>query len=142
MADDAVVVGYDVGDATARAMVERVVARARATGRAVTVAVVDSAGVLVAFARMDGALRFSAGLATEKARTAASFGRPTAFMESMMAERPVFAQSFTNQGNWYLGRGGYPLLHDGKPVGGIGVSGDEADFEDDLAREEAEAFGG
>ncbi|MCF2525789.1 GlcG/HbpS family heme-binding protein [Yinghuangia soli] len=135
-----VVVRHEVGSSAARAIVAGIVAKAVASGCAVSVAVVDSAGTLVAFERMDGALRFSADLAVAKARTSAQFGRTTAFMEGLMDERLAFAQSFTNHGGWYLGRGGHPLLRAGHPVGGIGVSGDAADYEDELAREASEAF--
>ncbi|WTW98592.1 heme-binding protein [Streptomycetaceae bacterium NBC_01309] len=135
-----VVAAYDVSSDAAGAIVADIVAKCAATGRAVSVAVVDSAGTLVAFHRMDGALRFSADLAVAKARTSASFGRTTAFMEGLMTDRAAFSQSFTEIGGWYLGRGGHPLLLDGRPVGGIGVSGDAADYEDELAREASEAF--
>ncbi|MFI6977120.1 heme-binding protein [Embleya sp. NPDC050154] len=138
---DWVVAHHDVAASAARAIVRDVVAAASAAGRAVSVAVVDGAGVPVAFERMDGALRFSADLAAAKARTAAAFGRPTAAMEELLGDRPVFAQSFVAQGSWYLGRGGHPLLIDGRPVGGVGVSGDAAEFEDELARAAAESFG-
>lgn len=136
----AVVTAYEVGSSAARAIVADIVAKAAASGRSVSVAVVDSAGTLIAFERMDGALRFSADLAVAKARTSAHFGRPTEFMEGLMNERLAFAQSFTNHGGWYLGRGGHPLLRAGHPVGGIGVSGDAADYEDELAKRASEAF--
>jgi uncharacterized protein GlcG (DUF336 family) len=118
-------------------LVAYVTGAARAEGRGVTVAVVDTAGVLVAFERMDGAPRFSAELAPSKARTAMTFGRPTSAMEAMCADRPAFASSFVHQGGWYLGRGGYPVVVDGEVVGGIGVSGDEAEREEGLARDAA-----
>ncbi|MYW04095.1 heme-binding protein [Streptomyces sp. SID3343] len=135
-----VVASCDVSAEGARAVVRAVVEAATAAGCAVSVAVVDSAGVLVAFERMDGVLRFSADLAAAKARTSAAFGRPTASMEEVMRERPVFAQSFVQQGGWYLGRGGHPLSVDGRPAGGVGVSGDAAEVEDELARAAAASF--
>lgn len=130
----------EVSASAARAIVAGIVARAAEADRALAVAVVDSAGTLVAFERMDGALRFSADLAVAKARTSAAFGRPTAFMEGLMTDRQAFASSMAQLGDWYFGRGGHPLLADGRPVGGIGVSGDAADFEDELARQAAEGF--
>jgi len=126
----------------ARLLVESVTAAARAAGRAVTVAVVDTAGVLVAFERMDGAPRFSADLAASKARTAMTFGRPTSAMEATFADRPAFTSSFVLQGDWYLGRGGFPVRVDDAVVGGIGVSGDDAEREEDLARAAAELLSG
>src|SRR5262245_15191700 len=125
----------------ARRLVDFVIDAARAEGRAVTVAVVDTAGVLVVFERMDGAPRFSAELAPSKARTAMTFGRPTSAMEAMFADRPAFAASFVHQGGWYLGRGGFPVVVDGAVVGGVGVSGDEAEREESLARAAADSLG-
>jgi uncharacterized protein GlcG (DUF336 family) len=127
----------DITHHGARLVVAYVTDAARAEGRGVTVAVVDTAGVLVAFERMDGAPRFSAGLAPEKARTAMTFGRPTSAMEEQFADRPAFASSFVHQGGWYLGRGGFPIVVDGAVVGGVGVSGDEAEREEGLARSAA-----
>jgi len=140
-AQPAVVVRHDVSLAAGRALVAAVTDGATRDGRDVSVAVVDTAGVLVAFERMDGAPRFSAELAVSKARTAMTFGRPTSAMEATFADRPAFTSSFVLQGNWYLGRGGFPLVVDGAVVGGIGVSGDEAEREEELARAAAAAFG-
>jgi uncharacterized protein GlcG (DUF336 family) len=126
----------------ARRLVASVTDAARVAGRSVSVAVVDTAGVLVAFERMDGAPRFSADLATSKARTAMTFGRPTSAMEATFADRPAFASSFVLQGDWYLGRGGFPVVLDGVVVGGVGVSGDDAEREEDLARSAAESLSG
>ena len=140
MTVDQIVAGSEVSAAGARAIVRGIVDAAAAAGCAVSVAVVDTAGEQVAFERMDGALRFSASLAGAKARTAASFGRATVDMEENMRDRPVFAQSFVQQGGWYLGRGGHPLLVAGRAVGGVGVSGDTAVFEDELARVAADTF--
>jgi glc operon protein GlcG len=129
---------FDLTVDGARTIVRQVVDRADGAHRGVSVAVVDSAGVMLAFERMDGALRFSADLALAKARTAAAFGRATAEMEATFHDRPVFAHSFVLQGGWYLGRGGFPLLVDGRSAGGVGVSGDDAEFEERLALDAAE----
>jgi uncharacterized protein GlcG (DUF336 family) len=129
-----VIARHDVGLDEARGLVADVTSGAARDGRDVSVAVVDTAGVLVAFERMDGAPRFSAELAFSKARTAMTFGRPTSAMEATFSDRPAFTSSFVLQGNWYLGRGGFPLVVDGAVVGGVGVSGDEAEREEDLAR--------
>ncbi len=126
----------------ARTLVEAVAGGAAREGAAVSVAVVDTAGVLVAFERMDGAPRFSADLAMSKARTAMTFSRPTSELEANFADRPAFASSFVLQGSWYLGRGGFPVIVDGATVGGIGVSGDAAEREEDLARDAAASLTG
>jgi glc operon protein GlcG len=101
---------------------------------AVSIAVVDDAGALVAFQRMTGAPRFSADFAIAKARTAAAFGADTSRLEELYADRPVFAHSFVAQGGYFLGRGGVPVLFEGEVVGAIGVSGADAHGEEDIAR--------
>ena len=53
--------------ATARALVDGALAKATALGLNVSIAVLDSAGHLVAFQRMDGAPPFTADVAQSKA---------------------------------------------------------------------------
>ena len=104
---------------------------------AVSIAIVDDAGALVAFHRMTGAPRFSADFAIAKARTAAAFGSDTSRLEELYADRPVFAHSFVAQGGYFLGRGGVPVLVEGEVVGAIGVSGADAHGEEDIAHDAA-----
>ena len=99
-----------------------------------SIVVVDPQGTLLAFARMDGAPAFSARLAIAKAMTSATFGRPSADMEPMIADRPGFAVGFLSQGGWFIARGGAPIIVDRETVGAVGVSGNTAEVEDDLAR--------
>ena len=134
---DDVVTRRELGLGGARRIVSMVVGAAAAEGVALTVAVVDAAGTLVAFERMDGAPRFSAQLAIAKARTAGTFGNATSEMEATMRERAVFANTFANQGDWYFGRGGFPVRVAGELVGGVGVSGETAEREEELARRAA-----
>jgi uncharacterized protein GlcG (DUF336 family) len=101
---------------------------------AVSIAVVDEAGVLLAFQRMTGAPRYSADFAIAKARTAAAFGTETSRLEDLYADRPVFAHSFVAQGGYFLGRGGVPIMSGGLVVGAVGVSGADAHGEEGIAR--------
>jgi uncharacterized protein GlcG (DUF336 family) len=132
-----VVPHHDLSLDAARRLVQHVVGAAAAESVALTVAVVDGSGTLIAFERMDRAPRFSAQLAVAKARTAATFGNPTSELESAFHDRAVFANSFAGQGGWYFGRGGFPVRVDGELVGGIGVSGETAEREEELARRAA-----
>ena len=70
-------------------------------------------------ARLDGAFPASVTLATEKARTAAQFRKPTLDLESAANDkRPaLIASGFTVLG------GGEPIFVDGYCVGAVGVSG-------------------
>jgi uncharacterized protein GlcG (DUF336 family) len=114
-------------------LVSATVDLATADGVGVSVAVVDEAGSLVAFQRMQGAPRFSADFAVAKARTSAAFSVPTSNLEELYKDRPAFAHSFVAQGNYFLGRGGIPIFVDGTLVGAIGVSGATAHGEEALA---------
>ena len=117
----------------AAGLVADTVARADAEDVAVSVAVVDEAGSLVAFHRMQGAPRFSADFAIAKGRTSAAFSVPTSHLEALYKDRPAFAHSFVAQANYFLGRGGIPIFAGGELVGAIGVSGATAQGEETLA---------
>ena len=87
---------------------------------AVSVAVVDDAGHLVVFHRMDGAKLVATDIATRKARTAVYFQQPTkALEEEVTAGR---AALLPVDGIMPL-EGGVPLMADGVMVGAVGVSG-------------------
>ena len=84
------------------------------------IAVVDSGGNLVAFARMDGAMLASIVVAEHKARAAAQFRRETkVFEDAIQNGRPYLMTLDGIIGS----RGGIPLNEDGKIIGAIGVSG-------------------
>ena len=136
-----VVARHDLSLEAARRLVQQVVTAAAAESVVLTVAVVDASGTLIAFERMNGAPRFSAQLAVAKARTAATFGNPTSTLEASFRDRAVFANTFASQGGWYFGRGGFPVRVGGELVGGIGVSGETAEREEELARRAADSLG-
>jgi glc operon protein GlcG len=83
------------------------------------IAVVDPAGDLLAFQRMDGVRPASADLAIEKARTAARLQRPTAEIEDSINRGRT---AFVTAGIAAL-RGGVPIRVNGKVVGAVGVAG-------------------
>jgi glc operon protein GlcG len=83
------------------------------------IAVVDPAGDLLAFQRMDGVRPASADLAIEKARTAARLRRPTAEIEDSINQgRTAFVTA-----NIAALRGGAPIRVGGEVVGAVGVAG-------------------
>src|SRR5438132_11118780 len=69
--------GASVGVEQARKIAAAAVAEARKNGWNVAAAVVDTAGVLVFYEKMDGTQVGSAHVAVEKARSSAQFRRPT-----------------------------------------------------------------
>ncbi len=113
--------GTPISLAKARQAMEAAIAEANARHWKLNVAVVDSGGNLVSFARMDGAQLASIAIAEHKARAAATFRRDT----------KVFENAIQNNGMTYVttldgvvaSRGGIPLVQDGKLVGAIGCSG-------------------
>src|SRR6201996_1301730 len=83
------------------------------------IAVVDPAGDLLAFERMDGVRPASADLAIGKARTAARLQRPTAEIEDNINQaRRAFVPA-----DIVALRGGTPIRANGKIVGAVGIAG-------------------
>lgn len=88
---------------------------------AVSIAVCDDGGHLLAFVRLPGANIASATISQAKARTAAHMRRETQGIEDMINEgRPAFLSAPGLEG--MLG-GGVPVLVGGHCVGAVGVSG-------------------
>ena len=115
----------------AQLVAEAVGAVATARGVAPVVAIVDAGGALVHVWRPDAAQVASVEVALDKARTAALYRRPSKdFEDQASGGRPsamALARSVPLQG-------GIPLVHDGKVIGAIGVSGaSSADEDNELA---------
>src|SRR6267154_958501 len=103
--------------AGAKKIVDTAVAKARQAGIAISVAVADSGGHLIALERMDGGRFHSLHSATTKAVCAASNKRSTSM------------------------EGGCPVMVDGECIGGVGVSGGDWATDERIARESVEAIG-
>jgi glc operon protein GlcG len=101
------------------------------------IAVVDPAGDLLAFQRMDGVRPASAELAIEKARTAARLRRPTAEIEDSINKGRT---AFVTAGIASL-RGGVPIRVNGQVVGAVGVAGLNKDIDTETATTAAAALG-
>ncbi len=93
------------------------------------IAVVDPAGDLLAFQRMDGVRPASAELAIEKARTAARLQRPTEEIEDNINRGRT---AFVTAGIAAL-RGGVPIRVDGRVVGAVGVAGLSKETDTEIA---------
>jgi glc operon protein GlcG len=108
------------------ACIDKGVARAEALGFSVAVAVVDEGGHLVACHRMDGALWITPEIARAKANAAAAFRTTTLDMEERFSKgRQLFAGTVASLGGYQLvfGKGGVPIVEDGRVLGAVGVSG-------------------
>ena len=97
-------------------------ARAEAARRNFTMAfaVVDPAGELVSFEKMDGTQQASVDVAQAKARSSARFRRPTkAWADALTGGRMAI---LAIEGAIPV-EGGVPILGNGRVIGAIGVSG-------------------
>jgi uncharacterized protein GlcG (DUF336 family) len=108
---------------------------AEGMGKAMSIAVCDESGNLVAFARMDGAPLLSTDLALDKAYTAISFGIPSHSWHDFIKDDPPLAAGIPHVRRLVVFGGGYPISVDGQMVGGIGVSGGH--YSDDMKVAEA-----
>ena len=86
------------------------------------VAIVDPAGDLVYFEKMDDTQVQSTIVSQTKARSAARFARPTKAFQDMLATGGEGLRVLRIQGAVPVD-GGLPITMGGKVVGGIGVSG-------------------
>lgn len=104
------------------------------------IAVVDSAGNLLAFERLDGTFAASAQIAIGKARTAAIFKQRTRVFEELVNNGRTAMAALTDFTPLI---GGVPIVIDGQVVGAIGVSGAaSAQQDEDLALAGAAALTG
>ena len=100
------------------------------------IAVVDPAGDLLAFQRMDGVRPASADLAIEKARTAARLRRPTAEIEDNINNgRTAFVTA-----DIMALRGGMPIHVSGEVVGAVGIAGLSKETDTEIATTAAAAL--
>jgi glc operon protein GlcG len=100
------------------------------------IAVVDPAGDLLAFRRMDGVRAASADLAIEKARTAARLQRSTAEIEDNVNQGRT---AFVTAGILVL-RGGMPVSVNGAVVGAVGIAGLSKQTDAEIANTAATAL--
>jgi uncharacterized protein GlcG (DUF336 family) len=113
--------GAPIPLARAQALVQSALAEATKRGWPMNVAVADSGGNLLAFARMDGAVLAAAAISQHKAQAAVTFRRPTKVYEDAL-QKPHLNYLLTLDGI-IASRGGIPLIDNGKVIGGIGCSG-------------------
>lgn len=115
----------------ARVVAETAGALATMRGVAPVVAVVDGGGELIYLWRPDAAQVASVGVATDKARTAAIYRRPSKDFEDQASGGRASALHLARAVPL---QGGVPIVRDGEVVGAIGVSGaSSADEDQELA---------
>jgi glc operon protein GlcG len=131
--------------AGARKMTATAIGVAEESGIAISVAVVDAGGHLIALERMDGGRFHTAQSSTTKAVCAASNRRPTAARgaqaQPLDTAHVIGLALAAGPERWTALEGGYPIFVDGECVGGIGVSGGDFAFDERVARAAVESIG-
>jgi uncharacterized protein GlcG (DUF336 family) len=122
--------GTAVNAAGAKKIAAGVLAECQKNGWNVAVAVVDTHGFLVYFERMDNTQTASMDIAVGKARSAATYRRPTRVFMEAINKGPATA---TLPGV-FASPGGLPIMVDGKVTGGVGVSGVTGDQDEQCAK--------
>ena len=97
-------------------------AEARKNNWPVAIAIVDTAGNLVLFQRIDNTQTASMQVAIDKSVSAAIYRRPTKVFQDLLAKGAEGWRLPSLRGASMVD-GGVPVVIDGKIVGGIGVSG-------------------
>jgi glc operon protein GlcG len=114
--------GPNITLAQARAVLAAAEAEAVKQNFNVAIAVVDTAGNLVAFVKRDNTQTASVQVAQDKAITAAIYKRPSKAFQDSVAQGGAGLRVMGLQGATPV-EGGLPLLVDGLIVGAVGVSG-------------------
>jgi uncharacterized protein GlcG (DUF336 family) len=113
-------------------------AEARKNNWTMAVAIVDPAGVLVFFERIDGTQNGSSTVAVDKARSAALFQRPTKVFQDALAAGGAGLRILALEGAVPVD-GGIPITVAGKIVGAIGASGGTSEQDGVVAKAGADA---
>lgn len=112
-----------IGRTLARVGVDAAIAEAEGLGFRVCVAVVDAAGHLIAFDRMDGAPFQTIDIARAKAFSVAGNHTATHDYWQKIADEPWLVAGVQSIHGLSLLGGGVPVLHGDQIIGAVGVSG-------------------
>jgi uncharacterized protein GlcG (DUF336 family) len=105
------------------------------------IAVVDSAGHLVLFQKLDQTNFGAVAVALRKAETAVMFRRATKVFEDVVIGAPGGVRLLSLGPSLIAIEGGVPLLEGGAVVGGIGVSGMQSTQDGQVALAGARVLG-
>ena len=122
---------------TARRMLEASRAKAAEIGKSVSVAIVDTAGVLVLLERMNDAPAFTSVVAEGKASASAFSGRDSAGLATMAQNVPALTNAMAARLNGrFVPLQGAVVIRDAdnEIAGAIGVSGATSEEDEQIAR--------
>ena len=123
---------------SARKVATAAIAEARKNQWNMAIAIVDPAGELVYFEKLDGTQAASVNIAIDKARSSARFKRPTKALQDVLATGGAGLRMLALDGAVPV-EGGVPILMDAKIVGAIGVSGGTSQQDTEVATAAAAA---
>lgn len=114
----------------AKELADKAAAKAAEMGVSVSIAVVDDAGILKVFYRMDGCSNSSVDIAIEKARHAINYRRTTKYHEDVVQGGGLAALAFPG---FLPVEGGIPIQYRDEYIGAIGVSGARSEQDGEVA---------
>ncbi len=126
--------------ASAQKLIQQASNTADSMGLKVSICIVDTHGVPVALARMDGARVFTGDVARGKAMVSALFGRPSgSFGEG---SNPAVLDNINkmNGDKMFFVQGAVPITEQEVVTGAIGVSGATAQQDEDIAKSASDAI--
>jgi uncharacterized protein GlcG (DUF336 family) len=122
----AIIYGPTITLEAAKKAAAAALAEARKNNWTMAVAIVDPAGTLVYFEKMDNTQIAGSKVCIDKATSAAIFKRPTKVMQDMLASGGAGVRVLRLRGAIPV-EGGLPLISEGKIIGAIGLSGDSSE---------------
>jgi len=131
--------GPNITAETAKKLAAPAIAEARKNNWNMAIAIVDTAGDLVYFEKMDDTQAGSVQIAQSKARSAARFKRATKVFQDGLAAGGVGLRLLALEGAVPV-EGGIPLVSGGKIVGAIGASGGTSEQDGMVAQAGASAL--
>lgn len=135
------IVKRSIDAATARRALAAAVAKSVEMNKAMSIAIVDEAGVLKAFERMDNASQLSIDISQNKAYTSAVSRMPTHVWHEFIKEDAPLLHGITHTPRLIIFGGGFPITEGGQVVGAIGVSGGHYSEDMEVAKAALAAIG-
>jgi uncharacterized protein GlcG (DUF336 family) len=114
--------GLSINLETAKKVAAPALAEARKNNWTMAIAIVDVAGDLIYFEKMDATQSASSEIAVDKARSAVAFKRPTKALQDALVGGGTGMRILGLRGAVPVD-GGLPIIVDGKIIGAIGLSG-------------------
>lgn len=130
--------GAPIDLATAKRVMAAADAEATKNRWTMAIVILDSTGHPVLMEKLDNTQYGSITAAEDKAHSALDFKRPTKVFEDLVAQGGVGLRTLNLRGASVL-EGGLPIIHDGRIIGAVGVSGGSSAQDGQVAKAAADA---